>query len=59
MKTWINYFESKEEPNIEVVNEDHKEGKEEQAKWICEIVNKMSAEEVAKVYKFIEDKLNK
>ena len=48
MKTWNQYFGANK------VNEDHKETKEEQAKWICDIVNKMKDEEVKKIYDYIE-----
>lgn len=49
MKDWNEYFSS--------VNEHHKETREEQASWICEIIEKLTDEQVKEVYEMIEEKL--
>lgn len=50
MESWKKYFDNKETQ----LNEDHKKGKEDQAKFICETIGKMNAYEVKEVYDFIE-----
>jgi len=52
MKGWNEYFKKEEH-----VNEDHKKTKDEQVAWVCETMQKLSEEEVKKVYDFIEDNL--
>ena len=54
METWNKYFEGKNQEKIEQVNEHHKKGKEEQHKFICEVLDKMGAKEIKQVYDFIE-----
>jgi hypothetical protein len=51
MKGWSEFFNKK----VEEVNEHHKETKEEQIQWVCETLEKLSKEQVKKVYDFIED----
>ena len=51
MKTWNDYFDKK-------INEDHKIGKEDQVKFICDIANKLDEKDVEKLYKYIEDKFD-
>lgn len=52
MEGWNEFFNKKEQ-----VNEHHKEGKDEQKTWICEVLENMNEEEIQKVYDFIENKL--
>lgn len=46
METWSKFFGK--------VNEHHKEGKKEQIKFICDVLDKMPEKDVEKVYKYIE-----
>jgi len=55
MKGWKEYF-NKEEQQI---NEDHKETKEEQIDWICGILKDLHADEVKRVYDFIENEMER
>lgn len=55
MKNWGEYFNKEQK---EQVNEEHHvHTKEERISWICETLEKLSDEEVEKIYLFIEDTL--
>lgn len=55
MKGWNEFFNKEESQEV---NEHHKETKVEQIEWICETLEKLSAEQVKKVYDLIEDILD-
>jgi hypothetical protein len=54
MKLWNEFFEKEDSS----VNEHHKETKVEQIAWICETLEKLSAEQVKEVYNLMEDMLD-
>ncbi|MFW5848003.1 MAG: hypothetical protein ACOCVF_03725 [bacterium] len=54
MRNWNEYFENKETS----VNEHHMHTKEDQISWICEVLPKLSKEQVKEIYDLIEDKLD-
>ena len=51
MKSWNEYFTNED---AQVNEEHHMETREEQVKWICEILKGLDDEEVLKVYEFLE-----
>lgn len=53
MKAWNEFFKTDKE-----VNEHHKATRDEQVAWVCETLEKLSDEQVKKVYDFIEDMLD-
>jgi len=55
MKSWNEFFSIKESQSV---NEHHKQNRDEQIAWICDTLNKLSDEQVKKVYDFIEDNLD-
>lgn len=55
-KTWKNFFGDKNQ-ETEQINEDHKKGKDEQKKFICGELDKMSSKEIKEVYDYIESEV--